>query len=408
MSTMFALVRLCFLFLILQSSAAEAELSPPRDLHMITLNTNYSLAWNWDQSSAGSDSVDFTVQYAGNHQMKKKNPKWKTACEETPARSCDLTGLSLHYLGLYMLRVRANLNGRHSAWVFKQFCPDKEAAIGPPSKVRLAAAIGTLDIFISDPVTSSNTSMKDVIKDLKFKLLYWEEPEAGKGLTPETLSINVNVVTLSDLKPRTRYCVTVQSLYDFYNKTSSFTPPLCTQTQGVTEWWKIFLYFLGSLLIFFLLMLLIIYCGHQCFQLVKATFFPGEKLPSIFIEPEADYSCLIFSDPEGDLCDPVIVSPESAPPEMNVDPAVDSAAPPADLDQDSSGRHSRQNSSSSGDSGVYSAGGNSGAMQQNVASSSFRGTKFHFDSEKVKMLDINSEFKVSPVVADEGVVDMEV
>lgn len=408
MSTMFALVRLCFLFLVLQSSAAEAELTPPRDLHMITLNTNYTLAWNWDQNSAGSDSVNFTVQYAGNHQMKKKNPKWKTACEETPARSCDLTGLSLHYLGLYMLQVRANLNGRHSAWVWKQFCPDKEAAIGPPSKVRLAAAISTLDIFITDPLTSSNTSMKDVINDLKFQILYWEEPEAGKSLMPETLSVDVNIVTLSDLKPRTRYCVMVQSLYDFYNKTSSFTPPLCTQTQGVTEWWKIFLYFLGSLLIFFLLMLLILCGGHQCYQLVKTTFFPGVKLPPFSFLPDADYPRLIVSDPEGDRCDPVTVSPASAPLEINVDPAVDSAAPPADLDQDSSGRHSRQNSSSSGDSGVYSAGGNSGALQQNVASSSFQGTKFHFDSEKVKLLNINSEFKVSRVIADEGVVDMEV
>lgn len=40
--------------------------------------------------------------------------------------SCDLTGCNLHYLGIYMIRVRANANGRHSDWVLKEFCPDTD------------------------------------------------------------------------------------------------------------------------------------------------------------------------------------------------------------------------------------------------------------------------------------------
>ncbi len=57
---------------------------------------------------------------------KKKSPSWCVACEKTPHRSCDLTAFKLHYLGIYMLRVQASVNGSHSDWVLKEFCPDKD------------------------------------------------------------------------------------------------------------------------------------------------------------------------------------------------------------------------------------------------------------------------------------------
>ena len=57
---------------------------------------------------------------------KRKKPKWRTVCNDTLERSCDLTALNLHYLGIYMLRVQASANRQHSAWVQKEFCPDKD------------------------------------------------------------------------------------------------------------------------------------------------------------------------------------------------------------------------------------------------------------------------------------------
>ncbi|XP_043987605.1 interleukin-10 receptor subunit beta isoform X1 [Gambusia affinis] len=401
---MLAFVRLCLLFVCLKGSAvaAEAELTPPDDLFMLTLNTNYTLTWDWDQSAAGSDSATFTVQYAGNHQLKKKNPKWTTVCPETSGRSCDLTWSGLNYLGVYSVRVQTNLNGSHSVWKYLSFSPDKDAAIGPPSKVRLGVSGSTLDIFITDPQNSSNSSMKEQLHKLTYDIVYWEQPEYGKGSMPETTTTETNILTLSSVKPWTRYCVQIRSRDDFYNKTSTFTAPLCTQTEGVVPWWKIFLYFLLSLVSCFLTVLLFLYGGHYCIQKCKATFLPNEKLPSYIKQHDRDYPCLIVSDCELDLCEPVIVCPESV-----INPAVDSAAPPAGLDQDRSSRHSRQNSSSSGDSGVYSAGGNSGGLQPKVAST-FTDVNPGFGSEKLNMLSMNSEFKVFPAVPDEGVVDMEV
>lgn len=49
---------------------------------------------------------------------------------------------------------------------------------------------------------------------------------------PQQLTSKTMLVTLPDLKAWTWYCVTVQSRADFFNKSSSFTPPHCLQTEG--------------------------------------------------------------------------------------------------------------------------------------------------------------------------------
>lgn len=74
-----------------------------------------------------------------------------------------------------------------------------------------------------------------------------------------------------------------------------------------------------------------------------------------------------------------------------------------------SGRHSRQDSSGSGDSGVYSTGGSSGPRQPNSSQSSagpeapWQST---LDSEQVKMRDMVPSLKTQPLIPDEGIVDM--
>ena len=48
---------------------------------------------------------------------------------------------------------------------------------------------------------------------------------------------------------------------------------------GTVPWWDIVGYFLLSLLICFLLVLLFIYGFFRCFKELKATFYPSNKLP---------------------------------------------------------------------------------------------------------------------------------
>ncbi|XP_072253914.1 interleukin-10 receptor subunit beta [Leuresthes tenuis] len=365
---MLAVVSACLLLWSHLGAAVEAELAPPRILTMITLNTHYTLSWDWDQSAAESDAVTFTTEYVAKYKLvsKRKRPKWLTVCKDTSERSCDLTALNLHYLGIYMLRVRASVNQQHSAWVQKEFCPDKDARVGPPASVDLTPADSSLEVLISDPLTSTNGSMKEHLPKLYYYILYWER--SAEMEAAQTLSSSVNRVTLSKLKGWTWYCVVVQTRYDFYNKSSTFTPPHCMQTEGAIPWWYIFVSFLGSLMIWFLGVLLSVYGSFWCIWSYKATFFP--QLPSSLKgyldgSPGSGIPRHMDSDSQLELlCENVTVCPQPAILEIHSPQVEDIPAPTSDLDPDS--RHSRQDSSTSGDSGVYSTGGTSSALQPSM------------------------------------------
>ncbi|KAF3695201.1 Interferon alpha/beta receptor 1a Membrane-associated type I interferon receptor [Channa argus] len=337
--------------LIVQAGAA---LEAPQNLTLITLNTNYTLSWNWHQSPAESQDVTFTTQYIGTYKLKnyKKIPNWSTVCEETSHRSCDFTRLNLHYQAQYTLRVRANANVLHSDWVETEFCPEKQAVLGPPT-VHLAPAGNDLDVFILDPLTSTNTSMKEHIPKLYYNILYWDKSADTKT---KTLNNSVNQVTLPNLKSWTWYCVKVQSCYE--TKSSTFTSPLCTQTKGKTPWWIIFLSFLGSLVV-----LLSLYSCFLCCKTIKATFYPSNQLPTHLKKylchiPGSDIPHLLTLDPESELVsDNVTVCAKPTILEFSNSPLETLLfGPPSGLESDSS-RYSREDSSSSGDSGVYSTGG---------------------------------------------------
>lgn len=61
------------------------------------------------------------------------------------------------------------------------------AALGPPSKVALSPEGRNLDIVISDPLSSTNRSMREHHEDLYFQIRYWErsaDGQVGAHLTP--------------------------------------------------------------------------------------------------------------------------------------------------------------------------------------------------------------------------------
>ncbi|XP_071340719.1 interleukin-10 receptor subunit beta [Trachinotus anak] len=422
---MSAAVNICLLLWSLQNivgldgfivtTSVPAELPPPHHLTMITLNTNYTLTWSWDQTEGESRHVNFTTQYVGKFELKykKKTPNWSTVCEQTSLRSCDLTVLDLHHLGTYMLRVRATVNRRHSEWVQLEFFPDQDAALGPPAHVDLAPAGSDLDVFISDPLTSTDGSLKDLLGDVYYHIMYWERSTVPQTSRTQTLNSTANVVTLPHLKAWTWYCVSVQSCRDFYKKRSSFTSPQCLQTEGNSPWWQIFLYFLGSLVVCFLVMLFLLYSPFWCYKTLKATLYPSNQLPSHFTEylygsPGSDIPRLLSPDSQSEqLCDKVTVCPEPAVLEVHSPPEAPQQ-PAAGLEPDSSGRHSRQDSSSSGDSGVYSSGGSSN-LQPHSNQAPTGGPDFWqgpFDLEQLKMQEMSPGLKTHLLSADDSIVDM--
>ncbi|XP_067299074.1 interleukin-10 receptor subunit beta isoform X2 [Pseudorasbora parva] len=273
---------LCCVLLLINLTTAVRALAPPLNLSLQTLNTQYVLLWDWaaDLRSSMNETPTFTAQYLPAYQTRKGADKqnWGSVCVDVSERRCDFTNADLNYFGLYCLRVRANTAQSFSSWTSIDFCPDKEANLGPPSSVRLTAVKGDLQISIADPMSSRNQSMRtNEAQDMYFLIQFWKETDGSQK--PVVLKTKNNVVTLSELDSWTQYCVRVQSCYDFYNKASVFSETQCTSTKGSTLYWQILLYFLLSLLLCFLLPLLVWFCFYKMFLFLKSVFYPNVHLP---------------------------------------------------------------------------------------------------------------------------------
>ncbi|XP_061579031.1 interleukin-10 receptor subunit beta [Cololabis saira] len=394
----------CLLLWLFHCGAAEAEVPPPGDLTMSTLNTNYALNWDWNWEP--ESNVTFRTEFVAKYKLKQKNPRWTTACEEIRERSCDLTFFNLYYRGLYCIRVRANVNGSHSGWAFKDFCPDKEAGIGPPSRVVLGVAGSHLDVVITDPLTSTNTSMKENLPDIQYQVLYWERDGEEQDVEMQTLNTTATMVTLPNMRSWTWYCVRVQSVHEFYSKRSSFTAPHCMQTEGPIPWWQICLIFLGSLLICFLLVALSLVCWFWFFQTCRELFFP--KLPTFFKtylldSPGSNNPHLVLSDSETELLyDHVIICPNQVAVETADPPAEASPrTAPAGLEPDSSSLHGYQGSSSSGSSSSGNSSGNSsGSSSGNSSGNSSGSSSSSGDSGVFSTGDASSIHQTFPDLGD--------
>ncbi|KAK0154002.1 Interferon alpha/beta receptor 1a [Merluccius polli] len=394
----------------------QAELAQPMNLTMITMNTQYMLRWSHDRHQTIGPKVSFTVQYLAKYKWTNGNhDQWITVCDKTPDTCCDLTPRNLYFLGLYMLRLRANSGRLHSQWVIKEFCPDKEAALGPPSKVDLGpSGAPCLDVKISDPLTSTNGSMKELHAQMYYRVVYWEQTDTRNPDT-KIVDTRVNMLTLSDLQAWTSYCVSVQSRYDFYNKSSAFTTPHCMQTEGAVPWWQVMLIFFFSGLVGFVGLLLLLWVGVHIYRTVKDTFYPSVQLPAHFeaylsdLSPGSDAPRLLTPDSESELiCDRLSICPEAVLLEIHMSPL------PSDLEPD--GRHSRQESGGSGDSGVYSTEGSSGPRQHSGSglSSACAKEPWHGESpalpEQVKMEHMGLKHDAAAAahrgLRDEGIMDM--
>ncbi|XP_052420552.1 interleukin-10 receptor subunit beta isoform X4 [Carassius gibelio] len=330
--------------LLLKVSTGFGDLRRPENVSMDSLNTRYVLRWDWPHETAINQTVTFTAQYILEYQSRKANYEqyWTSVCVNVREHYCDFSGAELHYNGLFLLRVQANTSQQSSSWVQIRFCPDEQAALGPPSSVKLSPVKGDLEIIITDPLSSNNQSMKTLLNDnMGYLIQYWrrsEEPQKAKVLETKN-----NLVMLTELDRQTWYCVRVQSRDVFNNKSSVFSDTQCTHTEGQMPYWETFLYVLIGLLLFFLLLY---FCFYKMFTLLKNTFYPVIQLPDHIQE-------LLFSESEK----PQLLSPEYPEsvcvPLVTVRTELDVVAVNEESnagEQDSS-THSRH---SSGDSGVYS------------------------------------------------------
>ncbi|XP_031436397.1 interferon alpha/beta receptor 1b-like [Clupea harengus] len=345
------------LFLLTYSYNVWGELPAPTNVTLDTLNTHYVLRWDWDREHAGNQNVTFTAQYLAKYKLRRPRQDWVTVCVSVSVseRECDFTTADLNYLGIFVLRVQASAQththtGTHtlqSSWVNYSFCPDSDAALGPPSHVELSGqGRGLLEVKISDPVTHSNESMRLHVPSMYYRIQYWRQDTHTQA---ELVNSDPALVTLSGLLEWVVYCVRVQTRYDFYRKYSAYTAPQCIRTQGQTPYWQVALWFLLSLGVVFAVVLLSAFSFLRFFGVLKSTYFPSNQLPIHIQEylqdaasdrprlltPESDSELLIG---QLDICPEVAVAPATGVLEMQ-----------SELEYAHHDRHG------SGDSGMYSA-----------------------------------------------------
>ncbi|KAA0716063.1 Interferon alpha/beta receptor 1a [Triplophysa tibetana] len=212
--------------LLLEVSVVFGDLSSPQNVTLHTLNTHYILQWDWGHDTALNETVTFTAQYIAQHKRGNQSKNWKSVCVNVVERRCDFTNAGLFYIGMFLLRVQANSARQSSSWVQIAFCPEKHAAIGPPSSVQLNSIIDGLEIIVADPLDNTNQSMKELVQNMNYLIQYWKKHEDVQKA--DFLSTKDNVVTLSKLEKWTWYCVIVQTRCKF--NSSVYSDTHCMQT----------------------------------------------------------------------------------------------------------------------------------------------------------------------------------
>ncbi|XP_062391392.1 interleukin-10 receptor subunit beta [Sardina pilchardus] len=326
------------------------DVEAPVCVRVEALNTHYVLLWDWTGAPAGNH-VTFTTQWLAKYKLRRSRQDWEEVCVNVSEPRCDFSSAELNYLGMFVLRVRANLHTHthtlHSSWSNQTFCPDRDAALGPPSLVEVSVqGRGLLEVKLSDPVTHDNQSMKVLVPQLYYHIQYWKLDTPSQV---EVLDSVASLVTLSDLDEWTRFCVRAQIRCDFYNKTSAFTSPQCIRTQGHTPYWQVALLFLLSGALVFAAVMSFA-GGFRCFfGKLMSTCFPSNQLPihiqEYLRDTSSDKPRLLTPESESEL---VIGRLDLCPEVVLVVPATEETEAwpePEDVHHD---RHG------SGDSGVYS------------------------------------------------------
>ncbi|XP_015219079.1 interferon alpha/beta receptor 1a-like [Lepisosteus oculatus] len=336
--------------------AVQGLLPTPQNITIQAVNTQYIMKWDWDEHQTNR-TANFTAEYLPAFKKQRRGKiKWTQVCMEITETECDFSP-ELSYYGIYYLRLRANSNGEHSPWTEIEFCPDKNADLGPPSKVEVTSVRGMLEVKLTDPMTTDNTSMRDKVRDLTYLIEYQKDESQSKVSPIHKIKTQNNMIIISGLEYWTVYCVRVQALESDLNKRSKFSPVMCRQTEddGHAPPWLIGLVFLLAMVVSCGIILLCFFSFYKSYRTVRKAFFPSYELPANIRECLEDSSLssdtpqLLTVESELELCCQML----DVVPEENTNVSLRSLS----LTEVDVVKHSRQDS---GDSGVYSAAEGSG------------------------------------------------
>ncbi|XP_051870361.1 interleukin-10 receptor subunit beta-like isoform X2 [Pristis pectinata] len=215
--------------------AVFGKLPSPQDVKMHSINFKSILQWSPVTYHKGN--VHYSVEYQSYYNNQYKQEPLEKGCTNISITECDLSNELATMIGYY-LRVRAEYKDETSEWTnVTDFEPYDDTEIGPPIAVIVKPRLDMLDIHISEPVNENdNKSMHEYFTDLGYKVFYWEDAEEKKI---ENTYIQQKMITLTNLKPWTTYCLKVKPVLGNRITHSSSVTCETTKDNGRFAVWKI-------------------------------------------------------------------------------------------------------------------------------------------------------------------------
>ncbi|XP_062861832.1 interleukin-10 receptor subunit beta-like [Trichomycterus rosablanca] len=252
-------------------SASAGKVPSPQNVRVKSFNMGLVLEWDPPQKAPGNISQGgdyrYTTEYKGWH-------LFDTACVNISSLSCDFTNLVTPFV-IFMLRVRAELNGESSDWVeTEQMSLEEKSIIGAPD-VRLQSRSVGIEVDITEPVLKKS-NLKEIFSPISFRILYWSTAEDKKEMLVDQSS-----VMLTNLKPNVQYCVQAQIILD--NRTSLMSNVSCkiTSPNDQVNLWQIMLAVVVSFLVTAAFALLIAFAAWSSYRGIRY-LHPRAKLPEHF------------------------------------------------------------------------------------------------------------------------------
>ncbi|MGH0118642.1 UNVERIFIED_CONTAM: hypothetical protein FKN15_047622 [Acipenser sinensis] len=202
----------------------DANLGPPSKVNVISKKGMLEVSIADPMASENKSMRELQKIYFISYKYEMKGKKeWRMVCEKIPGTQCDFSE-KVNYFGMFHLRLRAKSGRETSPWVIIEFCAEKDANLGPPSKVNVISKKGMLEVSIADPMASENKSMRELQK-IYFMVVYWKNTSGAKNIRVK--AVNTQYILEWDWDPQqydesVRFTAEYIYEYERYSKEYSF------------------------------------------------------------------------------------------------------------------------------------------------------------------------------------------
>ncbi|XP_062894739.1 interleukin-20 receptor subunit alpha-like [Mobula hypostoma] len=213
------------LLLGINLSGSETILSPPENLHFVSVNTEN--IFHWSPAQNNSQHVRYDVEYCRYGYGEEFIPV--SSCTGISHHYCDLTEETWNFTVTFLVRVRSVIGNTTSNWEsFERFQPYDATALGSPSfYIKVNDNKITVRVFPPTLHTAKrNRSMEDVFKDSMLYVIY----TCGNGINrSDEIRGSKEPFRTNKEPPGASYCIRVRAKLDGDKRESNITEEKCVE-----------------------------------------------------------------------------------------------------------------------------------------------------------------------------------